>query len=218
MQLRSRGTNELLDLADGMTVGRMADCAIRLQDGSISRHHASIESVGGVLFLVDNGSSNGCFRNGDRVQRCELRVGDLITLGALAFDVVGAQAAVESAPSPVMDAPAPSQSGASSSAPNSAPRSAPEPAPAPTASPSSTSADRSAPPAPASSAPSASSRAAAAAAERARIRHEISGDRRSKGLGDLSQQSFGVKVLAGLLGLGVMYGVIVGIRILAASL
>jgi hypothetical protein len=37
-------------------------------------------------------------------------------------------------------------------------------------------------------------------------------------LGDLGQQSFAVKVLAGLFGLGLMYGVIVGIRYLAASL
>lgn len=214
MQLRSRGTNELLDLADGMTVGRMADCAIRLQDGSISRHHASIESVDGTLFLVDNGSSNGCFRNGDRVQRCELRVGDLITLGALAFDVVGVRPAqaVESAPLSLVDAPAPSRPAALSV--SAAPASAPMPASAssaPSAAPTHASAQS-------SSAPSASSRAATAAAERARIRHDISGDRRSKGLGDLSQQSFGVKVLAGIFGLGLMYGVIVGIRYLAASL
>lgn len=181
MQLRSRGTKELFDLADGMTVGRMADCAIRLQDGSISRHHASIESVGGTLFLVDNGSSNGCFRNGDRVPRCEIRVGDLITLGAVAFDVVIKSASEVASAAPVSPSPQPARAQSSAE-------------------------------------PSASSRAAAAAAERARIRHDISGDRRSKGLGDLGQQSFGVKVLAGIFGLALMYGVIVGIRYLAASI
>ncbi|MCP4092169.1 MAG: FHA domain-containing protein [Planctomycetes bacterium] len=206
MQLRSRGTNELIDLADGMTIGRMADCAIQLQDGSISRHHASIEETGGMMFLVDNGSSNGCFRNGERTKRCEIRVGDLLTLGALAFDVIGEPKKVESvlAPAPAATStPSSSASPPASTPPASAP-SAPRQAPA-----ASTQA------AAESSAPS---RSAEAAAERARLRHEIAGNHRSSGLGDLGQQPLGIKVLAGVLGLAVMYGVIVGIRYLAGSL
>ena len=179
MQLRSRVAQEEFSLADGMTIGRLASCTIQLQDSSISRHHACIEEVGGILFLVDQGSSNGCFRNGMRVPRCELRVGDLITLGALAFDVVGEPATqVEPPPKP---------------------RSAPSPATQSTAA-------------------SASSRAAEAAAQRARLHREIAGDRRSRGLGDLGQQSFGVQVLIGVCALALMYGVIVGVRYLAAAI
>jgi len=192
MQLRSRGTNELIDLADGMTIGRMADCTIQLQDGSISRHHASIEAVSGELYLVDNGSSNGCFRNGERTKRFVIRSGDLLTLGALAFDVVG----------PAVSAPSSAEPAAASK---------PSTAAAPTARYAESSASSAA-------TPSASSRASEAAAERARLRHEISGNHRSSGLGDLGQQPIGIKVLAGLLGLAIMYGVITGIRYLADSL
>ncbi|MDP7061729.1 MAG: FHA domain-containing protein [Planctomycetota bacterium] len=164
MQLRSRGTNQLIDLADGMTIGRMADCTIQLKDGSISRHHASIEEIDGTMFLVDNGSSNGCFQNGAKVKRCEIRAGDLLTLGAVAFDVVSTA----------------SKSRASAESGRAAPSNT--------------------------------------AAERARLRHEITGNHRSSGLGDLGQQPFGVKVLAGVVGLAVMSGVFVGIRYLAGSL
>jgi|FLOH01.1.fsa_nt_gi hypothetical protein len=182
MQLRSRGTQELFELADGMTVGRMADCAVRVEDGSISRHHASFEEVGGVLFLVDNGSSNGCFRNGERVSRCVLRVGDLLTLGAVAFDVLGADAS-PSVPLPPSAAAAPIAYAAAESA-----------------------------------APSVPSRAAEAAATRAHLRREMTGNHRSRGLGDLGQQPLGVKILLGIFGVAVMYGVILGIRLLAAAL
>jgi len=182
MQLRRRGTQELFELADGMTVGRMADCGVRVEDGSISRHHASFEEVGGVLFLVDNGSSNGCFRNGERVSRCVLRAGDLLTLGAVAFDVVGPVTAPSIAPPPSAAAAPTSYSAAESTA------------------------------------PSASSRAAEAAATRAHLRREMTGDHRSRGFGDLGQQPFGVKVLLGIFGVAVMYGVILGIRFLAAAI
>jgi pSer/pThr/pTyr-binding forkhead associated (FHA) protein len=211
MQLRSRGTNELIDLADGMTLGRMADCTIQLHDGSISRHHASIEETGGMMFLVDNGSSNGCFRNGEKIKRCEIRVGDLLTLGALAFDVIAPPKVVERASTSSSSNDSVSTARSSSPQSEPAPQSAPPSRSTPHAAPSSSTARPAAEPA-------ASSRSAEAAAERARLRHEISGNHRSSGLGDLGQQPFAIKVLAGLLGLAVMYGVIVGIRYLAGSL
>ncbi|MDA0667689.1 MAG: FHA domain-containing protein [Planctomycetota bacterium] len=166
MELRRRETGEKIDLVDGMVFGRLDSCAVKVDDGSISRRHAEVKQTGRAFELLDLGSSNGIFQNGKRKQRFLIRPGDLVTLGAVAFDVID-QA----------------------------------PAAAPTASTAS--------PAPAVSE---SERA------RARLRREMTGDGRSSGLGDLSQQPLGIQLLILAVGLGVMYGVVVGIRYLAGSL
>lgn len=74
--------------------------------------------------------------------------------------------------------------------------------------------------APAATAPAAEARdqaAAAAAAERqrAQIQGSLRRPQRSRGFGDLSQQSAGMKFLALLIGLAVMAGVAFGVRLVA---
>jgi FHA domain len=54
-------------------------------DGFLSRDHASIEFTGASLVLQDAGSTNGCYVNGTRVQRSNLRHGDQIQLGQSVF-------------------------------------------------------------------------------------------------------------------------------------
>lgn len=54
--------------------------------------------------------------------------------------------------------------------------------------------------------------------ERARLRNDLRNDRRSSGFGDLSQQSLWVQLLAVVLGLGVMAGIVYGIRFLGQHL
>lgn len=68
--------------------------------------------------------------------------------------------------------------------------------------------------------PAASARVEAAAAaqaerERARLQGNLRRPQRSRGFGDLSQQSVGMKFLALLLGLAVLAGVTVGVRLVA---
>lgn len=48
-------------------VGRSETCHIRLTDVGISRNHAHMELRNGRLFLIDDGSTNGTFRNSERV-------------------------------------------------------------------------------------------------------------------------------------------------------
>lgn len=48
-------------------VGRDADCAIRVARTTVSRHHARLERRGPRVALVDLGSRNGTFVNGERL-------------------------------------------------------------------------------------------------------------------------------------------------------
>lgn len=51
-------------------------------DGSVSRRHARIEEQNGVHVLMDEGSSNGTFVNGVRIDTQALAPGDIIRIGA----------------------------------------------------------------------------------------------------------------------------------------
>jgi hypothetical protein len=53
---------------------------LRLEDPNVSRQHAAIERVGSAWYLVDLGSTNGVFVNGQRITRHALRDGDLIVI------------------------------------------------------------------------------------------------------------------------------------------
>ena len=69
-------------------IGRGADCDLRLRDHEISRHHCIIRVVGGEATLVDLGSSNGTYLNGQRVRsQAPLHSGDELRLGAATFVV-----------------------------------------------------------------------------------------------------------------------------------
>lgn len=63
--------------------GRGRECAVRVDDSSVSRAHARIVTKGELhWFLEDLKSRNGTFVNGVRVYRHELSDGDHIQLGA----------------------------------------------------------------------------------------------------------------------------------------
>jgi transcriptional regulator with AAA-type ATPase domain/pSer/pThr/pTyr-binding forkhead associated (FHA) protein len=68
-------------LRQGRTrIGRVDDCDVVLPDDEVSRSHCVIDQQDGGWVLVDR-SSNGTFRNGERVQRCVLQDGDLLRVG-----------------------------------------------------------------------------------------------------------------------------------------
>jgi predicted component of type VI protein secretion system len=196
MRLRRRSNGLTRELSAGMSFGRLAECAWQVDDPSVSRRHARALLEGGEWWIEDLGSSNGTFLNGARAARHRLRAGDLLTLGAVAFDVLAAAGA-----------PAQAVSSVAAPAPNDAPAPVPPTAAAP------------APPC-AAAAPAGEEEAdlAAAERERARLRREISRPQRSRGFGDLSQQSFGMKLLALLIGLAVLAGVALGVRFVAGTL
>jgi chromosome segregation ATPase len=74
-------------LAKGtITIGRSSDCDIQILTHFVSREHArlTVSPRGGVL-IEDLGSTNGVFVNSVRIERQELRHGDLVTVGESQF-------------------------------------------------------------------------------------------------------------------------------------
>ena len=64
-----------------ITIGRDSSCQIRLNDSTVSRHHARITLNGDTLTIEDLDSNNGTFLNGLPVTTNRLRVDDIVTLG-----------------------------------------------------------------------------------------------------------------------------------------
>jgi len=62
-------------------LGRGTDCDLRLVDPGVSRHHAELRIENDQVVLVDRGSTNGTFVNGQPVRRVVLTDGTQITLG-----------------------------------------------------------------------------------------------------------------------------------------
>lgn len=62
-------------------LGRGTDCDLRLVDPGVSRHHAEIRLEGDTVVLVDLGSTNGTFVNGQPVRRAALADGARVMIG-----------------------------------------------------------------------------------------------------------------------------------------
>jgi hypothetical protein len=66
---------------DRFLLGRSKTQAdLRLEDPNVSRQHAAIERVGAAWYVVDLGSTNGIYVNGQRVTRRALADGDVIVI------------------------------------------------------------------------------------------------------------------------------------------
>ena len=76
------GTQRTYELSAPLTIlGRGTDCDLRLVDPGVSRHHAELRVEDGEVVLVDLGSTNGTFVNGQPVRRISLTDGTRVTLG-----------------------------------------------------------------------------------------------------------------------------------------
>ncbi len=74
--------NERIVLGDRViSIGRLPECDVTLNDANVSRRHAEIRPEGDAFVLVDLGSTNGSRVNGVRVSRRELVDGDEISCG-----------------------------------------------------------------------------------------------------------------------------------------
>jgi pSer/pThr/pTyr-binding forkhead associated (FHA) protein len=62
-------------------LGSSPSADIAIDDATVSRRHALIVLRNGVAYLLDDGSRNGTWHNGARVQIAVLRHGDTIELG-----------------------------------------------------------------------------------------------------------------------------------------
>jgi ABC transport system ATP-binding/permease protein len=73
-------------------LGRSPDNDVILRDPATSGHHARLERRGNDFWIVDLGSTNGTFVNGESVQEKQLNHGDRLTVGqnTVHFSLVGA--------------------------------------------------------------------------------------------------------------------------------
>ncbi len=71
-----------------VSVGRHVSNQLSISDLSVSRHHCVIKPEGGRYKIVDLGSNNGTYVNGNQVEECILNDGDKISIGDTAFTFV----------------------------------------------------------------------------------------------------------------------------------
>jgi MoxR-like ATPase len=80
----------------GLTIGRTADCDIRLEDDTkISGTHAEIRPAEDAWWVFDLDSSNGTKLNGRQIESSALSVGDYVSIGESAFQFLEQNAADE---------------------------------------------------------------------------------------------------------------------------
>ena len=75
-----------------LRLGRSPDNDVILRDPATSGHHARLERRGDQFWLVDLGSTNGTFVNGESIQEKQLNHGDRVTIGqnSVHFALTGA--------------------------------------------------------------------------------------------------------------------------------
>ncbi|MCP8898823.1 FHA domain-containing protein [Gilvimarinus xylanilyticus] len=81
--------NRVFPLKLSNVVGRATECDISLAAAHLSRRHAELSIVEGVLYVKDLGSANGTFLNGQPVTEARVKRGDELRFDTLAFGVIG---------------------------------------------------------------------------------------------------------------------------------
>ena len=81
--VRGAGTGERFLLnRDELCIGRSRDTDLRIRNEGVSRRHALVRRLSEARYeLVDNGSTNGTFVNGERITEATLTDQDLIGIG-----------------------------------------------------------------------------------------------------------------------------------------
>lgn len=86
VMFRADGERRSFSITRDVTlIGRREDCDLRIPLGDISRKHCRLVKVGDSLRLEDLGSSNGTYRNGQRIQKTILDPGDTLQIGPVIF-------------------------------------------------------------------------------------------------------------------------------------
>lgn len=87
-EIAVRGTALVYTLVEGasVTVGRVAQCEIHIDDQSVSRRHCTLAVRGSALVVTDLDSANGTFLNERPVTSATARPGDLIRVGSTVLE------------------------------------------------------------------------------------------------------------------------------------
>jgi pSer/pThr/pTyr-binding forkhead associated (FHA) protein len=90
IRFNGRKIDELLLTRNIMTIGRKLDNDIRLEDTTVSSHHARLLLKDNGIFIEDCDSTNGTLVNGIPVQNRRLKSGDVVVIGkyTLSFEDV----------------------------------------------------------------------------------------------------------------------------------
>jgi pSer/pThr/pTyr-binding forkhead associated (FHA) protein len=89
-------TGRVFAVGSQLTVGRAWGCDLRLDDPKVSRQHATLEPLEGVLLVYDHASLNGTWVNDARIAcSAALRSGDRLRIGGSVFVVSDAEDALE---------------------------------------------------------------------------------------------------------------------------
>jgi len=87
LKLHRHGAPPLEIDRDRVLVGRDPSCDVVIDDKSVSRRHAALERRGAAFVVVDQGSANGSFVNGEQVSEASLYDGQELRLGMVPFRV-----------------------------------------------------------------------------------------------------------------------------------
>lgn len=68
-----------------ISIGRMLDNDLVIDDPRVSRHHAQLRAVDGHFVLFDTNSTGGIFVNGRRISETILYPNDSISLAGVTF-------------------------------------------------------------------------------------------------------------------------------------
>lgn len=93
-------TNTLEIHEDRISIGRLPDNTLQIEDDSVSSHHAEIVPDGAVCQLIDLGSTNGTFVNGEPAGEITLVDGDSVRFGQIEGVFSSAEETVGSQPLP----------------------------------------------------------------------------------------------------------------------
>ena len=87
-EIAVRGTALVYALADGVsvTVGRVMQCEIHIDDQAVSRHHCTLSLNGATIVVTDLESANGTFVNERPVRSATARPGDIIRVGSTVLE------------------------------------------------------------------------------------------------------------------------------------
>ena len=82
VSVRDNGKEHFEIAGENVVVGRDRSCAIVLTHPAVSRRHAKITASGSTFVLEDLQSANGTFVNNSRVEKVDLKPGDIVRFGA----------------------------------------------------------------------------------------------------------------------------------------
>lgn len=90
--------NKRYPIEGTVVLGRTSECELAFSYDRLSRRHAELKVIDGVLVVRDLDSSNGTYVNGEKIKQATLHHGDTLALDKLEFAVVGPSSANAASP------------------------------------------------------------------------------------------------------------------------